>query len=106
VRDEGFHWIAARLGQRDAVLLTHTLSMRSDAAGIVVTRAYYVSHSLNALQALTVFAPVVEGTLFLYVYRAWLDRARGFGGTFAAGVARDIMTREMQELARLTGACD
>lgn len=106
VAEEGFHWIMARLGKREAVLLTHALSMRGDTAEIVVTRAYYVSHSLNALQAFIVLAPVTEGTLFLYVYRVWLDRVRGFGGTFAAGIARDLMTREMQELARRTGACD
>ena len=106
VAEEGFHWITAQLGKREAVLLTHALSMRSDMAEIVVARAYYISHSLNALQAFIVLAPVTEGTLFLYVYRVWLDRVRGFGGTFAAGIARDLMTREMQELARRTGACD
>jgi hypothetical protein len=105
VNDEGFHWMIARLGERDAVLLAHTLSAHRGRTDIIVTRAFYVSHSLNVLQAGTVVHPVAEGTLFLYVYRAWLDRVRGFAGTFAAGVARDIMTREMRELARLTGAC-
>jgi hypothetical protein len=105
VADGGFHWILTRLGDRDAVVLTHTLSAHRGETDVVVTRAYYVSHSLDALQAVTVVHPVTEGTLFLYVYRAWLDRIRGFAGSIAAGIAREIMTRKMQELARETGAC-
>jgi len=106
VSDDGFHWILARLADRDTIVLTHTISAHRENTEIVVTRAYYVSHSLNVLQAVTAVHPVAEGTLFLYIYRVWLDRVRGFAGSIAAGVAREVMTEKMQELARQTGACD
>jgi hypothetical protein len=105
VRDEGMHWIVARLGQRDTLLLTHSLAYHDGVAEIRAARALYVSQGLNATQAVTVVYPVAEGTLFMYVYRAWIDRTQVAGNSFAGRVARDLLTREMRELSRQTGTC-
>jgi hypothetical protein len=100
-----FHWMSIEIEGRPVFALSHRLVHRTEKAGIVVKRIFYLSRVLDTVQVVVAMMPTVEGTLVVYVSRIWTERVTGFGKAAKEKVARNILVREMNKVAEEMKAC-
>jgi len=93
-----FSWILHEAQGRLVVALSHIAFGRNDDCLAAIERRYYVSDSLNSLQAVAIALPIEEGTLILYANRTGTDQVTGFGSSIAKGIGRKIMRGELEAL--------
>jgi hypothetical protein len=94
--DSSFFWMAHEANGRVVVALIHVVAGRLGGRLAVVERRFYVSHTLNSLQAVFVAVPIDEGTAMFYANRTGTDQVTGFGSSVAKGVGRKIMLGELE----------
>ena len=80
------------------VALVHVVSGRENDRLAVIERRFYVSRSLNSLQAVAVAFPIDEGTAIFYANRTGTDQVTGFGSSIAKGVGRTIMRGQLERM--------
>ena len=93
-----FYWIMHDAQDRVVVALSHVVFGLEDDRMAVIERRYYVSHSLNSLQVVTIAFPIDEGTAFFYANRTGTDQVTGFGSSIAKGVGRTIMRGQLERM--------
>jgi len=94
--DVGFFWMTHEANGRVAVALIHVVAGRVDGRMAIVERRFYVSHTLNSLQVVSLVLPIDEGTAVFYANRTGTDQVTGFGSSVAKGVGRKIMRGELE----------
>jgi hypothetical protein len=94
--ENGFFWMAHEANGRVVVALIHVVAGRAGGRIATVERRFYVSHTLNSLQAVSVAIPIAEGTAVFYANRTGTDQVTGFGSSVAKGVGRKIMRGELE----------
>ncbi len=102
---ERFFWGRLRIDDQPAFSLNHRLSMGDAQLALLIERAFYVSHTLDASQTVLALLPVVEGRLLLYVNRVWTDRVGGLGCPVKRIVGRYSVLDAMREIIRGLGVC-
>jgi len=85
---------------RVVIALLHVVSGRQSNRLAVIERRFYVSQSLNSLQAVAVALPIEEGTAIFLANRTGTDQVTGFGSSIAKGVGRTIMRRELERTVK------
>ena len=93
-----FYWIVHEAQDRLAVALAHVVYGRAGDAIAYIERRFYVSHSLNSLQAVALVLPIEEGTAVFYANRTGTDQVTGFGSSVAKEIGRRIMRGELERL--------
>jgi hypothetical protein len=91
-----FYWMTHDAQDRVVVTLIHVVSGRKADRLASIERRFYVSRSLNSLQAVTVAFPIEEGTAVFYANRTGTDQITGFGSSIAKRVGRTIMRHELE----------
>jgi hypothetical protein len=91
-----FYWLTHEAQDRVVVALVHVVSGRENDRLAVIERRFYVSRSLNSLQAVAVAFPIEEGTVVFMANRTGTDQVTGFGSSIAKGVGRSILRRELE----------
>jgi hypothetical protein len=95
-----FYWMTHEAQDHVVVALIHAVSGRENDRLAVIERRFYVSQSLNSLQAVAVALPIEEGTAVFYANRTGTDQVTGFGSSIAKGVGRTIMRRELERTVK------
>ena len=95
-----FYWLTHDAQDRVVVALIHVVSGRQSHRLALIERRFYVSQSLNSLQAVAVALPIEEGTAFFLANRTGTDQVTGFGSSIAKSVGRTIMRRELERTVR------
>jgi hypothetical protein len=93
-----FHWIMHSAEDRVVVALSHRVHGIHEGRVTAIDRRFYVSQSLNAMQAIATAIPVDEGTAVFYANRTGTDRITGLGSTIAKKVGRVIMRGQLEGL--------
>ncbi|MDJ0866965.1 MAG: hypothetical protein QNK03_12710, partial [Myxococcota bacterium] len=93
-----FYWILHEARDRMAVALAHVVYGRAGDAIAFIERRFYVSNSLNSLQAVALVLPIEEGTAVFYANRTGTDQVTGFGSSVAKEIGRRIMRGELERL--------
>ena len=91
-----FYWLTHEAQNRVVVALLHVVSGRENDRLAVIERRFYVSRSLNSLQAVAVAYPIEEGTVVFIANRTGTDQVTGFGSSIAKGVGRTMLRRELE----------
>jgi hypothetical protein len=91
-----FYWLTHEAQDRVVVALVHVVSGRENDRLAVIERRFYVSRSLNSLQAVAVTIPIEEGTVVFMANRTGTDQVTGFGSSIAKGVGRTILRGELE----------
>lgn len=94
--DNGFFWMAHEANGRIVVALIHVVAGRVGGRMAVVERRFYVSHTLNSLQVVSLAIPIDEGTAVFYANRTGTDQVTGFGSSVAKSIGRKIMRAELE----------
>ena len=89
------------MNNRERVLATlaHRVLAKRDDHIVVIDHRFYVSHSLNSMQAVSVVVPAESGSIVIYANRSFTDHVAGFGSTVARGIGRVIMRAKFGEVA-------
>ena len=95
-----FFWLTHDAQDRVVIALLHVVSGRQSNRLAVIERRFYVSQSLNSLQAVAVALPIEEGTAIFLANRTGTDQVTGFGSSIAKGVGRTIMRRELERTVK------
>ncbi|GAG17389.1 unnamed protein product, partial [marine sediment metagenome] len=95
-----FYWLTHDAQDRVVVALSHVVSGRHSHRLAVIERRFYVSQSLNSLQAVAVALPIEEGTAIFLANRTGTDQVTGFGSSIAKSVGRTIMRRELERTVK------
>jgi hypothetical protein len=91
-----FYWLTHEAQNRVVVALVHVVSGRENNRLAIIERRFYVSRSLNSLQAVAVAFPIEEGTVVFMANRTGTDQVTGFGSSIAKGVGRTILRGELE----------
>ncbi len=94
-----FSWIVHEAQGRPVIALRHVVLGRSGDRVAGIERRFFVSHTLNSLQAVVVGIPSEGKTAVFYSNRTGTDQVTGFGSSVAKGVGRKIMQGELERLA-------
>lgn len=90
-----FLWTTHEVDGRPAAVLAHDMVDRTDRHTIVSHREFYVSHTYNSLQRVTVLLPVREQTLALAFNRTFTDRVAGPFSGFEKGVGQEMVRKSL-----------
>ena len=93
-----FYWIEHDAQDREVVALSHVVFGLEGDRLAAIERRFYVSHTLNSLQAVAVAFPIAEGTVAFYANRTGTDQVTGFGSSIAKRVGRTIMRGQLERL--------
>ena len=95
---EAWFWSRLNVDGRPAFMLTHRIDAIAPDRGIVARRGFYFSHFFDAGFEIAGVAATVEGNLFFFVRRVWVDHWSGMssvkrklGHTMLAGKLRDAI---------------
>ncbi len=101
-----FLWSIAQIKERRGLVLEHRLESVAEDFTSSFKRAYYVSHSMDAMQAVVGLRETVEGTLFVYVSQLWTEQVTGVGSSLKRSLGRRHLTRAMTRIVESLGICD
>ena len=101
-----FLWSIASIEERRGLVLEHRLESVAEDVHVSFQRAYYVSHSMDAMQAVVGLRETVEGTLFVYVSQLWTEQVTGVGSSLKRSLGRRHLTRAMTRIVGSLGICD
>jgi hypothetical protein len=90
------YWIVHGAEDQLLVTLAHRVYAKRDGHVIEYDHRYYVNHTANSMQVLSVVVPVDEGSVVIYANRTYTDLVAGFMGSIARGIGRTIMHSEIQ----------
>jgi hypothetical protein len=93
-----FLWMRNEAEGRTLVSLVHVMWGVENDSLVEIIRRYYVDHTLNSMQTVSVTMPVDEGTAVLYANRTSTDLVTGFGSSVAKKIGRFLMRREIGRL--------
>ena len=94
-----FVWEINSAEDRTLVFLEHQVVGVESEHLVWINRRFYVDHTLNSMQAVSVFAPLDDGSAVLYSNRTSTDLVTGFGSSVAKKIGRALMRREIGRLA-------
>ena len=97
--DSRFAWVVQGAEDVLVVTLAHRVFAKRDGHIVVIEHRFYVNHTLNSMQAVSVIVPVDENSIAIYANRTFTDRVAGFAGAVTRGIGRVIMRSKFAEVA-------
>lgn len=102
------YWVKRRVQRRPHLSLLHRMVAPGDGSTIHLERYFYVEHSFNSMQALTLALAYQGGTMVFSTTRVSTDEVLGVGSqlkrTVARGQIRDEMRTRLEKLRSTLGA--
>ncbi len=89
--DHRFTWSRPTIHGRSAVVLTHEVVDGSPQHLVMVQRQFFVSHTYNSMQNLTLAVPSNRGTLIVQIGRTYTDRVAGAFSGMEKNVGQKMM---------------
>jgi hypothetical protein len=90
-----FYWIVHGAEDQLLVTLSHRIYGRRDGHIVEFDHRFYVNHTVNSMQVVSVVVPVEEGSVVIYANRTYTDLVSGFMGAVARGIGRTMMRSEI-----------
>ncbi len=90
-----FYWVVHDADDRVIVALGHRVFGEFGGRIVAIDRRFYVSHTLNSMQAVAVAVPVEAGTVVFYANRTATDLILGFASGIAKKIGRTLMRSEI-----------
>jgi hypothetical protein len=89
------YWVLHDANDRVIVALGHRAFGVNEGRLVALDRRFYVSHTLNSMQAVAVAIPLENGTAVLYANRTATDLITGFASGIAKKIGRTLMRSEI-----------
>lgn len=93
-----FYWVVHDADDRVIVGLAHRVFGKQGDRVVAIERRFYVSHTLNSMQAVTVAVPHGDGSVVFYANRTGTDLITGFASGIAKRIGTILMHREIGRL--------
>ena len=90
-----FYWIVNGADEHVLVSLLHRVHGREGDHIFEYDHRFYVNHTVNSMQAVSVAIPVEDGSIMIYANRTYTDLVSGFLGRVARGIGRSMMRSEI-----------
>jgi hypothetical protein len=90
-----FYWMVNGADDQLLVSLLHRVQARENDNIVEFDHRFYVNHTVNSMQAVTVIIPLEEGAVAIYGNRTYTDLVSGFLGRVARGIGRTMMRSEI-----------
>jgi hypothetical protein len=91
------YWVKRQVQGRPTMSLLHQMVVTSPDIAIHVERYFYVSHSYNAAQIITVAVPYQDGAVVLATSRFSTDEVLGMGNQLKRAIGRNQLRDEMRK---------
>jgi hypothetical protein len=90
-----FYWTVNGADEHVLVSLVHRVQGREGDHIFEYDHRFYVNHTVNSMQAVSVIIPVENGSIVIYANRTYTDLVAGFLGRVARGIGRTLMRSEI-----------
>jgi hypothetical protein len=90
-----FYWIVHGAEDQLLVTLSHRVYGRRDGNIVEFDHRYYVNHTVNSMQVVSVVVTMEGKSVVIYANRTYTDLVAGFMGAVARGIGRTIMRSEI-----------
>ncbi len=97
-----YYWRKTTIDGRPAFVLGHDMIKTAPGLAVVCGREFFVGHTYNSLQSLTILVPAGHGTMVYRWVRTYTDRVAGPFKSFERQVGQNLMKKALAtELAEL-----
>lgn len=90
-----FYWTVNGADEHLLVSLVHRVQGREGDHIFEYDHRFYVNHTVNSMQAVSVVVPVENGSIVIYANRTYTDLVSGFLGRVARSIGRTMMRSEI-----------
>ncbi len=92
---EHFMWVRKTVENEPTAILRHVVSTHWNTGLLIVTREFYVEHSYNSSQWITLCLPYRNGTVLFQEVRSFSDQVTGLGGDVKHLIGQEVLKNKM-----------
>jgi len=93
--EEQFLWVLKTVEGQPTAILRHVITARWNTGLLMATREFYVEHSYNSSQWITLCLPYHKGTVVLQKVRSFTDQVAGLGSEVKHLVGQEMLKSKM-----------